>query len=172
MQLIQHQKAKQARVDNIVVPQSLKIVLHQCIIEHLEVCKQDIRRSIKDGVSMLYDMILLHDLRVLPFWSVSLTNKKAGTHSPSQSLVFVYDAGHSFRLVGCQCIHGIHDDHLDTRAMLLAETVVKNRIEESLRFSRARTCGDDGWFGFFTLGGKSDPGLYLVVVGCPVWLYG
>src|SRR5690554_397361 len=172
MQLIQHQKAKQARVDNIVVPQSLKIVLHQCIIEHLEVCKQDIRRSIKDGVSMLYDMILLHDLRVLPFWSVSLTNKKAGAYSSSQSFVFVDNFCQSFCLVGCQCIHGIHDDHLDTRAMLLTETVVQNRIEKSLGFSRARTCGDDGWFGFFTLSGKPDPGVYLMIVGCPVRFYG
>src|SRR5690554_6897450 len=56
--------------------------------------------------------------------------------------------------------------------MLLTETVVQNRIEKSLGFSRARTCGDDGWFGFFTLGGKSDPGVYLMIVGCPVRFYG
>ena len=172
MQLIQYQEFEHRfSGSQVASPQGSIFLLHQGIVEHLEVGKQDIGNfTMYDAVSVFYDMIFPHLGRV--FLGVrAFTDEESGCYLASQRVIFFRSPdgfGKTLCLVASQSVHRVEDDDFHARANLLPVHliyVVEYREEKTLGLSRTGSCGEQGRFRLMPIvGGQTAESLYLVQV--------
>ena len=172
MQLIQYQELEHRfSGSQVASPQGGIFLLHQSIVEHFEVGKQDVGNfAMYDAVSVFYDMVFPHLGRVL-FGVRAFTDKESGCYLASQRVFFFRSPngfGKTLCLVASQGVHRIEDDDFHTWANLLPVHliyVVEYREEETFGLSRTGSCGEQGWFRLMPIvGGQTAESLYLVQV--------
>ena len=146
MQLIEDEIAQHRFCGvGIAMPQFGILLLHETVIQHLEVGEKDVRCGIDDGVSIFDDVMFAHRGCVcLAFRTFS--DEESRRYHSAESFIVVYCFCETCCLVGSEGVHGVHDDDLDT---LLCTTlvepiaVVEDRIEETLGLTGTGTGGEE-----------------------------
>ena len=130
---IQHKKLEEVRLCFISFPKLGKSMLHQPVIEHLEVGQQNVWGIRHNGVAAFNHMVFAHQRgqRV----NTAVPNEQPCRDLALESCILMDDFGQSLGLVRSKCVHGVHDDALDARALVLLQAIVENGVQKGLRLS-------------------------------------
>ena len=148
MQLVEHYKLQSLEVCiNIAFPKAAEPLAHKSIVQHLEVCQQDVRYSIKNSITVFNDMIRPH-ISWIVFRIGALSYEQSCRYLSLQSRVIPDGFGQTLCLVTCQGIHGVHDNNLHsnlTTELIAVVAIVKDRVKKTLCLTRASTCSKERW---------------------------
>ena len=147
------------RVGFVIAPEFLGVGLDQQVIQHFVVCEEDVGRTGTQGGFFGDDFIRLHDGAG---GVVLITNVKSGGDSSVEGGSVVDQFGDALGLVGGQGVHGIDEDGFDAGGACLLTAMVKERVEEALRFAGTSASSNEG--GFVVGGGEAGEGAFLVQV--------
>ena len=173
MQLIQHNKSQclGLRID-IASPESAESLAHQAVVKHLKVGQKDIWNSIKNGITILDDMVFTHITRII-LGICALSDKQPSCYLAFQTFVIPDGFCKTFCLVAGKRIHRVHDDNLYahlTFILIAVIAIIKNRIKETLGLTRTRSRSEQRWLRLMAiLHGQLAERLQLMLIGRKVW---
>ena len=173
MQFIQNNKTQcLSFCIDVASPESTESLAHQSVVKHLKVSQKDIWNRIKNGITILYDMVFTHVTRII-LGICTLSDKQSGCHLAFQTLVFPNGFGKTFCLVTGKGIHRIHDDNFHANLSLILVAViaiVEYRIKETLSLTRTCSRSKQRWLWLVSiLHGQLAERLQLMLIWRKAW---